>query len=270
MKQKGFAPIIILVLVIAVLGVVGYFVSKDFKSTNQSFNQLTVAPSPTPTATVDPAANWKTYIDKDKEYSLKYPSQYFYQDSNDGNAVAFDLKPFKDCSSQNNIDCFSADDRIPIFSVIKYLGSQSQYSKEDSDPYHLPSESKTNLAGKNYDQILSTLKDTSPSNMPGLYYQSVATIFPHGNSIFIVSYIKERKDSPDYQQIYSQILSTFKFLGTASPTPVAQYTCPIGGHIDCMPMLDDHGLDAVQLKKCSPDAMTWYKVNCPDFKGAVY
>ncbi len=42
------------------------------------------------------------------------------------------------------------------------------------------------------------------------------------------------------------------------------YTCPIGGYVDCMPTVG-------QTKpECSTEAMNWYKINCPDFRGGAY
>ena len=41
-----------------------------------------------------------------------------------------------------------------------------------------------------------------------------------------------------------------------------KYTCPANGWVDCMP-----GPDA--KPECSTEAMTWYKANCPDFKGGA-
>lgn len=80
MRQKGFAPIIIL-LVLVILGVVGYFAySKGYININPSKSTPTVNPqldltsSPTP----DPTANWKTYTDSDNIFSIKYPSDWYY------------------------------------------------------------------------------------------------------------------------------------------------------------------------------------------------
>jgi hypothetical protein len=49
-----------------------------------------------------------------------------------------------------------------------------------------------------------------------------------------------------------------------TPTPAPGYTCPKNGWVDCMPVLD-----AAKKKACSPDAMSWYKINCPDFRGGA-
>jgi hypothetical protein len=72
MKQKGFAQIIILILLIIVLAVVGYFAYKDFKSINQHVQP----PSPTPSATLDLTADWKTYTNSTYKFLIKYPSNW--------------------------------------------------------------------------------------------------------------------------------------------------------------------------------------------------
>ena len=64
---------------------------------------------------------------------------------------------------------------------------------------------------------------------------------------------------------------------TITPTPTIQpsgspaatssatlYMCPPTGYVDCMPVLD-----VVKKKACSPEAFTWYKANCPNFKGGA-
>jgi len=50
-------------------------------------------------------------------------------------------------------------------------------------------------------------------------------------------------------------------------TPTASstiYTCPPNGYVDCMPIVG-----VAKQKACSPEAMTWYKANCPNFKGGA-
>jgi len=55
-----------------------------------------------------------------------------------------------------------------------------------------------------------------------------------------------------------QILSTFRFLDENQTT----YTCPSNGWINCMPILTPQGQEA-----CTPEAVSWYKANCPNFQG---
>lgn len=77
MNRKGFANIILVVIVIILVGAVGYFafVKKPEPVVQQS-------PTPTPTQTQkfvsltptsDKTVNWKTYADSNLKYSFEYP-----------------------------------------------------------------------------------------------------------------------------------------------------------------------------------------------------
>lgn len=68
MKQKGFAPILT-ILIIAVLGVAGYFVYRNYQK------QQTVTPRPisNPIQT----NNWKTYANSKYGFSISYPPPFF-------------------------------------------------------------------------------------------------------------------------------------------------------------------------------------------------
>ena len=41
-----------------------------------------------------------------------------------------------------------------------------------------------------------------------------------------------------------------------------KYSCPSNGWVDCMP-------STTSKPECSTEAMNWYQINCPDFKGAA-
>ena len=75
MKQKGFAPIIIL-LVITVIGGVGYFAYikgyLNYFIPKSNFNSI-----PIPPPSSDLTANWKTYTNTKYGYTIEYPSNYF-------------------------------------------------------------------------------------------------------------------------------------------------------------------------------------------------
>lgn len=83
MKQKGIAPILIILLIAAAIG--GYLVYTNYsnlsrvksrdnrtKVTPPPSTQITPLPSSTPDATV----NWKTYINTKYNFSLKYPPNW--------------------------------------------------------------------------------------------------------------------------------------------------------------------------------------------------
>jgi len=53
-----------------------------------------------------------------------------------------------------------------------------------------------------------------------------------------------------------------------APSPmilISKYPCPKTGWINCMPILTEE-----RKKLCLPEAISWYKKNCPEFKGATY
>jgi hypothetical protein len=58
-------------------------------------------------------------------------------------------------------------------------------------------------------------------------------------------------------------------VATASASPKSKvtikYECPAGGYIDCMPKIDQ-----AANPNCTSEAISWYKENCPDFKGMAY
>ena len=85
MKQKGNALIIVLILVI-VLGVVGYFVYKNMKLKQQTSLVTSPSPSskitPTPVLTASPSptsnvpAGWKLYQNTQYGFEFSYPVNY--------------------------------------------------------------------------------------------------------------------------------------------------------------------------------------------------
>jgi hypothetical protein len=99
-NQRGFTAVeaLIILLVVVVLGGVGYFVwhrDKDKKntastttSTTTNQNNATVSPSPSPTPEPDPYTGWKTYTDSAHHYSFKYPATGWKIDNNSSEQTA--------------------------------------------------------------------------------------------------------------------------------------------------------------------------------------
>lgn len=85
MREKGFAPLII-VIMLALVGVVGYLAFQNTQlrkvlptptqtpSSTASITATQVTPTVKPTA--DPTANWKTYLNTSSKYSIKYPADW--------------------------------------------------------------------------------------------------------------------------------------------------------------------------------------------------
>jgi len=87
-----------------------------------------------------------------------------------------------------------------------------------------------------------------------------------------ISFSYSATEATQAGQLFTQLLDAFKFLkneATASATPTASssanlYKCPPSEYVDCMPILTPEKQAA-----CTPDAMAWYKINCPNFKGGA-
>ena len=72
MRQKGFAPIIILILLVLVAFGAYYFGTIK----NKTILSPTASVQPSTIPSSDSTVNWKTYIDSGHNYSFKYPSSY--------------------------------------------------------------------------------------------------------------------------------------------------------------------------------------------------
>ncbi|MDO8577043.1 MAG: hypothetical protein Q7R82_01740 [Candidatus Daviesbacteria bacterium] len=77
--ERGFAPLILLVGMLVIIGVAGgaYFFGKSQVAKSQPSNPVIASQTPqitpTPASTPDETANWKTYSNNANGYSLRYP-----------------------------------------------------------------------------------------------------------------------------------------------------------------------------------------------------
>ena len=90
-KEKGFAPIIILVGILVIVAVVGgvYYLgvhrsyapvstpNPEVTSTLQPSSVSQTTPTPDVTSTPNPTANWQTYTDTQNGFSIKYPTDWY-------------------------------------------------------------------------------------------------------------------------------------------------------------------------------------------------
>ena len=82
MNQKGFANIVLVIVIVVLVGAVGYFafVKKMEPVTQQPTSPATTQtstpqqPSPTP---INETANWKTYKNDTYSFEVKYPPDYY-------------------------------------------------------------------------------------------------------------------------------------------------------------------------------------------------
>ncbi len=59
------------------------------------------------------------------------------------------------------------------------------------------------------------------------------------------------------------------FDDNTSSMPIEGYTCPKTEWVDCMPGPLEGKTTGIKLE-CTPEFLSWAKINCPDFQGAAY
>jgi hypothetical protein len=155
--------------------------------------------SPTPTATADPTANWKTYINDKYKFSFKYPSTL--------------LMEINEVDTSNYVQLIfnkSLEDSFTVKASIKYPANQSKHLL-DTQP----------IGTKVFDSNVWSVFELT--NNSGLQLEK-------NEVLYSIIYPDSTKTLVD------QILSTFKFLG-ASPTPSAKACtqeaklCPDGSYV---------------------------------------
>jgi hypothetical protein len=132
------------------------------------------------------------------------------------------------------------------YSILNTSGQTERYLAEIKSPNP---EVIIGVAGFNkdyFDQILSTFRfiDNQQTENP-----------------MTCGGIRGEKCPPGYT---CQIPATYPDAQGSCVKESGVFTCPTNGWVDCMP---GPGKDT---NKCSPEAMSWYKKSCPNFKGGAY
>jgi hypothetical protein len=292
-KKTIFTSLVILVVLIS-LGAAGFFAYKYVQLRNQ-IPAVTPTPTPFSTPTPDPTADlsrdevlrdWKTY--SNTVFSFKYPAVWdtFMVGEDPGKALMVAPKEKVDKVRQMT-GGFGGG--IFLTLTISMKSTPPDWKTEES--WNVTNEPIV------VDGITGTKYTVNVvQSLPGL---------SEGDRITSVvlkkdaTYIQIELLDKTYDTIYSQILSTFRFVSQTNPTtgqfcggiagkicpegytcrldgnyPDAGgsciqttktktgYTCPVNGWVDCMP-------GTSPKPECSTAAMDWYQANCPDFKGGA-
>lgn len=223
MKQKGFAPIIILVLI--ALAVVGYFGYKNYWPKLQ-----TLVVSPTPTATDDPTANWKTYTNTAYGFSFKYPSDLKVEQMGTSPYEQYKLVYMGKKQGDSGRTQTSLFDGYVFYvssrgtdSVDKVAQDTFNGSKENCYEQTKWSNITTSTLGGR------ASKTYSVTNCLGDYTENFVS---NGKNTFEITqiYIGGSPEYSQYKSITNQILSTFKFTDSKIsdiPQPISSFFAEI-------------------------------------------
>jgi hypothetical protein len=201
MRQKGFAPILILLILIG-LGFVGYFAYKNYSAPKSIVfpNPPTNSPTATPIITVSTAGR-KTYTNNQLGYEITYPgSNTTIQSDVQSTTITYSVP------TKGGINDFPFPDRFrveirkldnPKNISLKVLGNEN-FATDSKVPYDL---GWKDVVFNNVPAIVST------HMLPGDGGTQTVYILQENSSVIAVW--KEVVDTT-YENIADQILSTFK------------------------------------------------------------
>lgn len=216
MNQKGFAPILIMILIAVVVG--GYFIYTNYSQ----YRTKPTVPSPTPSASppassdaspaptvTDETANWKTYIERSGGFSLRYPPDWKVLPGANNN-----LEPALIISSPV---ATPTQETGPTDADSKYYLTLS-YKTESKTPKQVidervkkeqsyqPSFKLTERKSIKIDGIDGEWAVEFPSPSP-----AVDIYINHNNKLYHILFYPYVPSTNKHMHIFNQILSTFKF-----------------------------------------------------------
>lgn len=199
MRQKGFIPIIIL-LVVVVLGVVGYFAfTKGYLSVNLPKPSASVIPSalPNTSTTSDPTENWKTYSDDLHGITFKYPLSWTLTEK-EGQSE-------KEIVYNSLVELIKADAKINmIFNVDGIGGMPTTY---EGKPFTLDGHNLFQFNGYYISNASKIVGISDSLTTLGVFRINNITYLIH--LTYPVTY--KGMEEKSLLQEFDQILSTFKF-----------------------------------------------------------
>ena len=211
---KSSLLVIMSVLLIIAVAIAGLFYFQ-IQKLSKELSKYQTQPSPTPTTTSDPTANWKTYTDKEFEYSLKYPTGPEYVQETCGpdfmNIFMLENIEGKDSSTHSTKLCVPRGS----YASFELQPAKGVFAKNEY-PTTIPGREVTSepiiidgVEGRKY-----TIIRTKDAPIPEKTYE---VYVEHNGYRYHFVFIDFK-----HEYLFTQILSTFKFLETspsASPTP---------------------------------------------------
>lgn len=191
--RSGFAHIfLIIVVVIAGVGALGYFAYKNGQINNLS-RESTTSSSVTPLASVIDTSKWKSFEDVESGISFKYPENWTADQAPGFSFPVFLKSPKEEFYVVRVYQVKNSD-------LDKELGTDATINSRQDPSIHINRDIK--IADKKSVQVTGKYKDSDL--IKGGF---VVTMIQHGSDV-----IKVVLDYDSYSKEYSQILSTFKFV----------------------------------------------------------
>ncbi len=206
MRQKGFAPVIILVGLLIIFAVAGgvYYLGRSSSSKPVTNSVVTYQVSPTLQATVSASpsetANWKIFTSENYGYSFKYPTNFWISSVTTGKKV----------TAETFVTTIS--DAPPPANTVAMMSITDVGQKPGEDLNSLVGGYMGNRTG----YLIKQSKNVMINNYSAIYLETVAS-----NKLFDIIFIETDpsnvviidiyKMKNSLQPVINQILSTFKF-----------------------------------------------------------
>jgi len=197
-----------LLIFISILIGIGIIIGKTFFSTK-------VIPTPIPTSIPDPTSNWKTYTNSLYHFEMKYPWYWFtysYQNDPEHN-YNFDIATI----TQNQIiNGILPENQAKISMNIVYASPSIPINQWIIPHPALGKEViATSSSTLDHETIYNVIYKEVNQNIQGKIVYIPLNITENQSETFLEIDLNYHKDDPkeiEYNQIFNQILSTFKFI----------------------------------------------------------
>ncbi len=194
------SPILMIVLILILsLGSTAFFAYQNMQLQKQIAGMTKISSSPLPVATTDPTAGWKVYIGKNANYQFSHPSDWTEQDASEGCGPVFSPP-----DSQNTWLTICGLNMSPG-GTANGLATRSVGSKTETLVY------RKNITLDNKNAVQQQVNPYPDKSQIETYVEDISDGSSNKGILSIYFYMNDPNKLDQMTQVFSQILSTFKF-----------------------------------------------------------